>query len=121
MVEIIREAWKGLLIDIPPESGIKEMPALEDLKRKILIKVKWAPATSNAPSDEAPDSLEQRASQDAGESSSMPKEENASPPPKPFKILPVLSRLAVYTKAYHFDHFAQPGTTLSESRRPSQC
>lgn len=120
-MEIIREAWKGLLIDIPPESGIKEMPALEDLKRKILIKVKWAPATSNAPSDEAPDSLEQRASQDAGESSSMPKEENASSPPKPFKILPVLSRLAVYTKAYHFDHFAQPGITLSEPRRPSQC
>lgn len=112
-MEIIRQAWEGLLIDISPESGIKEMPALEDLKRKILIKVKWAPATGDAQPDEPPDSVEQHASQDAGEPSSMPKEETAAPPQKPFKILPILSRLAVYTKAYHFDHFAQPGTPLS--------
>lgn len=104
MVEIIKDAWKGLLIDI--SSGIKEAPALEELKRKILIKVKWSP-----PPDEAAgptDKPEEPTSQEGAgeESTSVPKEESAQ---KPAKILHALSKLAVYTKAYHFDHFEQPG------------
>ena len=108
MVEIIKEAWEGLLIDITTESKVNRMPALEDLKLKILVKVKWAPPPGDAePEGTAPatNNLEQQASQN----SSATANQGEPAPAKPSKILHALSRLAVYTKAFHFSHFTQPG------------
>ncbi|RJE23057.1 phospholipase C [Aspergillus sclerotialis] len=107
MVEIIKEAWEGLLIDITTESEVSRMPALEDLKRKILVKVKWIPPTGDSEPEGAAQStnhLEQHASQD----SSVGANQGEPAPKKPSKILHALSRLAVYTKGYHFSHFTQP-------------
>lgn len=107
MVEIMEEAFKGMLIEVTPEiEATKIIPAPEDLKRKILIKVKWVSPTGDGPQDDAEDrtdeldELQQKASQ--GDSTGAP----AKPPSKIFQGL---SRLAVFTKGFRFSHFAQPG------------
>lgn len=97
MVDIMLEAWKGLLVDAPPDDG--KLPSLADLKKKILIKSKCIPFSAE---DEKPE----------GESLTPQKSDDKSSgeqPPKPSKILDALAKLAVYTRAYHFSHFDQPG------------
>ncbi|CAI7607487.1 unnamed protein product [Penicillium discolor] len=96
MVDIMLEAWKGLLVDAPPDDG--KLPSLADLKKKILIKSKCIPFSAE---DEKPE----------GESLTPQKSDDKSSgeqPPKPSKILDALAKLAVYTRAYHFSHFDQP-------------
>ncbi|KAL5360066.1 PLC-like phosphodiesterase [Aspergillus floccosus] len=106
MVEIMEEAFKGMLIEVTPEvEATMAIPAPEDLKRKILIKVKWVSPTGDGPQDDGEDrtdeldELQQKASQ--GDSTGPP----AKPPSKIFQGL---SRLAVFTKGFRFSHFAQP-------------
>ncbi|KOS47484.1 hypothetical protein ACN38_g1603 [Penicillium nordicum] len=96
MVDIMLEAWKGLLVDAPPDDG--KLPSLADLKNKILIKSKCIPFN---PEDETPE----------GEALTPQNSDDKSlgqQPPKPSKILDALAKLAVYTRAYHFSHFDQP-------------
>lgn len=107
MVEIMQEAWKGLLIDITPELlASPNTPTLEDLKKKILIKVKWVQHLDDnhaeAESAEELQSLEARRQRAQNGSA-------GNAPPKPSKILEALSRLAVYTKGFSFRHMDQPG------------
>lgn len=105
MVEIMQETWKGLLIDITPELLNSPMPKLEDLKRKILIKVKWLPESVNGEADEAAEDLEEIEVVQSQKSQEGP----TAPPPKPSKMLNALSRLAIYTKGFSFKHLDQPG------------
>ncbi|KAL4918807.1 PLC-like phosphodiesterase [Aspergillus aurantiobrunneus] len=108
MVEIMGDAFKGMLIEVTPEMEAHETPPpLQDLKRKILVKVKWVPPTAEGEEDEddRTDDLEQLAqTKSAGASS-----QNASQAPqKPAKILHSLSKHAVFTKGFSFRQFAQP-------------
>ncbi|KAJ5425735.1 hypothetical protein N7465_000805 [Penicillium sp. CMV-2018d] len=96
MVDIMLEAWKGLLVDAPPDDG--KLPSLADLKRKILIKSKCIPFNAE---DENPEG-EALTPQNSDDKSA------GQQPPKPSKILDALAKLAVYTRAYHFSHFDQP-------------
>jgi hypothetical protein len=96
MVDIMQEAWKGLLVE-PPSDDAK-LPPLLDLKGKILIKSKCLPLGGQKLEDEPltpQNTLETSSSQQ---------------PPKPSKILDALANMAVYTRAYRFSHFDQPGT-----------
>jgi len=104
MVEIMQEAWKGFLIEVTPELLNSPMPKLEDLKRKILIKVKWLPESVTGEAGEAAEDLEE-----IEVVQSQKSQESTAPPPKPSKILNALSRLAVYTKGFSFKHLDQPG------------
>lgn len=102
MVDIMKEAWKGLLVELPPGSEQQKPPTLGDLKRKILIKTKTIPLTNitKAPVEEkAPKTLQQTDEKSVD-----------SQPPKPSTILEALSEMAIYTRAYHFSNFDQPGT-----------
>ncbi|KAG2413857.1 hypothetical protein HFD88_003046 [Aspergillus terreus] len=106
MVEIMEEAFKGMLIEVTPEiEATKIIPAPEDLKRKILIKVKWVSPTGDGPQDDGEDrtdeldELQQKASQE---------DSTGAPAKPPSKIFQGLSRLAVFTKGFRFSHFAQP-------------
>ncbi|PLN83297.1 PLC-like phosphodiesterase [Aspergillus taichungensis] len=114
MVEIMEDAWKGMLIEVTPEiEATKAPPPLETLRRRILIKVKYvAPDsdTQGADQEDYTDDLEGLQPQPSqGDSSVTKTNTNASaPPPKPSKISQALSRLAVFTKGFHFSHFAQP-------------
>lgn len=112
MVEIMQESWKGLLINITPELvDSPQMPTLEDLKRKILIKAKWMPHLGDDHAEaETADELK---SLEAHKQKTTQDGSSGSAPPKPSKILEALSRLAVYTKGFSYKSMNQPGMTLS--------
>ncbi|KAJ5772177.1 hypothetical protein N7520_002706 [Penicillium odoratum] len=104
MVDIVHEAWKGLLVEIPSDVKADKLPTLAELKRKILIKTKSTPLP--------------RADVKAELDASEPSDEGSDPsvegqkPAKPSKVLDALAQLAVYTPAYHFSHFDQPEAKL---------
>ncbi|KAI2786614.1 hypothetical protein POX_g09002 [Penicillium oxalicum] len=100
MVDIMREAWKGLLVD-DTDSSPEQLPKLEDLKKKILIKAKSAPFSSTAAKEELIETIPK-------ENAAVLPEEDAHKAAKPSKILEALSNMAVYTKAFSFSHFDQP-------------
>ncbi|ODH28211.1 hypothetical protein ACO22_03981 [Paracoccidioides brasiliensis] len=126
MVEIMTQAWKGMLIEVPPdieaklEKGeINALPSPGELRNKILIKVKWAPPQLGADqakiTDTIGDSLEIQGAisgaiaddgtqEDADEHSS---DVNPQAKTKPSKILHSLSRLGLYTRGYTFTKFSQ--------------
>ncbi|KAE8351334.1 PLC-like phosphodiesterase [Aspergillus coremiiformis] len=114
MVEIMEEAWKGMLVEVTPEKEATEpLPAPEDLKRKILIKVKYVAPTGEQKDEESAkdnvdelEALKQHANQ-AYSSGSAHKPSDPAPK-KPSKVLQALSRLAIFTKGFHFSHFSQP-------------
>lgn len=105
MVDIMQEAWKGLLVTITPEHlASPSMPSLEDLRRKILIKAKWVQhAGEDQPENAEELEAERQKSQDGSASTA---------PPKPSKMLEALSRLAIYTKGFSFRQLDQPGICM---------
>ncbi|KAL5332986.1 PLC-like phosphodiesterase [Aspergillus crustosus] len=109
MVEIMEDAFKGLLIEITPEmEALESVPPLSKLKRKILLKVKWVATSDEGQQedvDDKTDDLEQLAQTN---SSSTPSQTPSQPPQKPAKILHSLSRHAVFTKGFSFRQFSQP-------------
>ncbi|KAL2829736.1 PLC-like phosphodiesterase [Aspergillus cavernicola] len=105
MVEIMEDAFKGLLIQITPEmEALETPPALGDLKRKILVKVKWVPPSAEGQDDvdERTDDLEQLAQTNPTSAQPAPQAH------KPAKILHSLSRHAIFTKGFSFKQFTQP-------------
>ncbi|KAL3477501.1 PLC-like phosphodiesterase [Aspergillus californicus] len=105
MVEIMEDAFKGLLIQVTPEMEANVTPPpLADLKRKILVKVKWVPDTAEGQEDvdDRTDDLEQLAQTESTGTQS------GSQTHKPAKVLHALSRHAVFTKGFSFKQFAQP-------------
>ncbi|OJJ34035.1 hypothetical protein ASPWEDRAFT_554955 [Aspergillus wentii DTO 134E9] len=144
MVDIMEETWKGYLVEIPTETEpMKILPSLEKLKRKILIKAKWAPANpaeqigediENFIEERQPIERQQSQNQEAGANTLTSKTAvapaapaptapaarsavpaaPAAPPKKPSKTLHALSRLAVYTKGFHFSHFEQPEAKMPD-------
>lgn len=110
MVEIMTEAWKGLLVDLTPEmiadieqGKVKKLPSPGELKNKILIKVKWAPppkasGAATSPGEETVDIIGQ-----------VPTEKGASEQKKASKVVHALSRLGYYTQGHSFRNFTQPG------------
>lgn len=123
MVDIIHDAWKGLLVELPPNADPEKLPALGDLKRKILIKAKSVPLKGGEAAAE-----EEISTQPSNET---PVQGQSQKPAKPSKVLEALAKLAVYTRAYHFSHFDQPGMTYlpsmlschanTKQRQMSQC
>ncbi|KAF2270492.1 PLC-like phosphodiesterase [Lojkania enalia] len=120
MVEIMTEYWKGMLVDLDPSqhSDSLELPKLKDMKNKILVKVKYTPpkpttqvqpATLQAPAE--PVKPIASASTTSSSSEDVPETEKKPSAPKP-KITEALSRLGVYTRAYHFKSLDQPEATI---------
>ncbi|KAJ5288582.1 hypothetical protein N7478_001612 [Penicillium angulare] len=104
MVEIINEAWKGLLVEVPSDIDADKLPTLGELKRKILIKTKSTPLPKveqllGGKTEESTESVD-----DSGDETADPQQK----PAKPSKVLEALAKLAIYTRAYHFSHFDQP-------------
>lgn len=111
MVDIVKEAWKGLLVEVPPDVEANKLPTLAELKNKILIKTKSTPLPNT---DQTSDELEKS---ESPEEPSDVAGEKTKKPAKPAKILDALAKLAVYTRAYHFNRFDQPGMCLSPRKR----
>lgn len=108
MVGIIKEAWKGMLVDISDasEGQLDQLPSPDTLRRKILIKVKWTPATGGQDSNFPQDQVTSAFPTDDGNARDGEKAKKSS------KILQALSQLGVYTRAYTFKHFNQPEASV---------
>jgi hypothetical protein len=108
MVEIMKDVWKGMLVDIEKqqveqaEQDIKHLPSPDELRRKILIKVKWTPDSKTGESNNPVQHIATNSSEEESTEGQKEKRKKAS------KILQALSQLGVYTRGYSFRHFSQP-------------
>jgi hypothetical protein len=119
MIEIMKEAWKGLLVEVPSvkEGGDYALPSLETLKRKILIKVKWMPSEKDKSGEGPGAALERMRTVDSEEDERAPPVAvgvNPEKRKKPAKLLQALSELGIYTRGYHFKSLNSPGRLCSE-------
>lgn len=100
MVQIMEQVWEGLLVP-PPDKHSDVLPPPGDFRRKILVKVKYAPPGTDtaAISDE-----------DAGpvdpEAAAKKKKK------KPSKIIHPLSNLGIYTRGVSFKSLTQPEASM---------
>lgn len=97
MVRIIKEVWSEYLLP-EPETDVATLPSPAELKKKILIKVKYAPPGTS------PDQYESAEDDRAPADSKKQK--------KPSKIIQDLSRLGVYTRGVSFKSFTQPEASM---------
>ncbi|KAH7360098.1 BcPLC2, phospholipase C [Rhexocercosporidium sp. MPI-PUGE-AT-0058] len=111
MVDIMKEEWKGLLVDVPHEGCDPEerLPRLDELMEKILIKVKKAVADKQDPSP-PPTTLAPTPSKTDSDSISGSEDERASGKKK-VKICENLSNLGIYTHSEHFVSFEVTSAT----------
>lgn len=118
MVVIMKEVWKGLLIEEPLEGCDPRfrLPKLEDLRNKILVKVKKAhakmepPDPANLPPAYAADD-DGSGSDDERSSLATSTIPNSTVPPQPNAKVPIcanLGNLAIYTRSEHFKSLQTP-------------
>ncbi|KAG6039675.1 hypothetical protein E4U41_002309 [Claviceps citrina] len=97
MVKMMKEAWKGMLVrDDEVKDGA--LPSPQDLRKKILIKVKYAP--SDAPAPEA----------DRDEDDGLPS--GKTPAKKRSTVIQELSSLGIYTRAVSFKAWTQAEASM---------
>ncbi len=107
MIEIMNKAWEGLLVDISeaPEEQGEPLPSPDQLRKKILIKVKWTPATAGQGSNNPLEQVSTSSGDDDNGAHGGKKKKSS-------KILHALSQLGVYTRAYTFKQFNQPEASI---------
>lgn len=110
MVEIMKEAWKGMLV-LPMES-CQSLPNVSTLRHKILVKVKYVEhetagtSTESVPAISRARSYDSSDNEDHGTPGGVGKEKTKS------KIIEPLSDLGVYTRSYRFKTLAEPEATV---------
>lgn len=103
MVEIMTETWKDYLA-AELDADATQLPSPHDLRRKILVKVKYAPPNAKL-EDNSGSGEDDRLAEDEGTTGAKPK--------KPSKIIQELSRLGVYTRAISFKTWTQPEAKMA--------
>ncbi|KAL8939063.1 MAG: hypothetical protein Q9216_003570 [Gyalolechia sp. 2 TL-2023] len=108
MVDIIEEVWNGLLVN-PLSGPCDQLPSPGDLRRKILIKVKYV-APEKVTAQVSRPSLRRKKSASSSSSSSDTEDEGSQDVKKTKKssIIEPLSALGVYTRSYHFKDLSSP-------------
>jgi hypothetical protein len=117
MVEIMKEEWKGLLVEPTKESDSsksKTLPSPNDLRKKILVKVKYNKTTDET-EDEVSDTAEDlsRLTTESSADGADKGNDKKSKPKKKKAILQALSAMGIYTKACHFSNFTQSGGSFT--------
>jgi hypothetical protein len=107
MVDIMEEAFKGLLVD-GDTADYKKLPSPSDLQKKVLIKVKYSPP--GPPKDESPENLSKITAESSHQSDED--EPQGQKKSKPSKIIDALSKLGIYTRSYSFKSLTQPEATI---------
>jgi len=107
MVEIMTDCWKQFLVSMPGTfSDETPLPALESLRKRILVKVKYSPP-EKAAKDRAP--LPHSRDLHSAEMENGSSEDEAQvDAEKKGKIIEALSQLGVYTRSCHFQSLDQP-------------
>ncbi|KAK7890157.1 hypothetical protein LTR67_008623 [Exophiala xenobiotica] len=109
MVEIMKEVWSGLLVDLTHVPQDLILPSPQTLKKKILIKVKWTPNTETGESNNPLDQVNSSSTNGITDDGTVTSPEKKK---KAYKVLTTLSELGVYTRAYTFKHFSQPEASI---------
>ena len=125
MVEIIKSAFKGHLVASPPDDDLI-LPSLASLRKKILIKVKYADPKKAAAKAQAENpsykttSFHKKQSTISAASSSPSSSDDealasgseAQTKKKKSSIIPSLSALGIYTRSYHFSNLTSPDALI---------
>lgn len=104
MVEIIRDTWKHLLAEAPKEE-CQSLPTPAGLRKKLLVKVKAAPAKQP---EETVAEIKKVQSISSSSSSDAEDEKSAAKSKKKSKVIDTLSSLGIYTRSYHFKSLISP-------------
>lgn len=100
MCDIMEEAWGEYLLDPPAGDDIGPCPSLEQLRNKILIKVKYVPENKEGSDDESILEVVQEGSQ------------KKAKPVKAPKITQRLSRMGIHTRGVTFKSLEQPEASM---------
>ncbi|KAL7768843.1 hypothetical protein ACKLNR_000227 [Fusarium oxysporum f. sp. zingiberi] len=98
MVRIMKEVWGDLLVP-EPENEPDALPSPDELRRKLIVKVKYAPPGADATQEESEE--EDRAPAPGAQAGD-------APPKKPAKIIQELSRMGFHARGVSFKSLAQP-------------
>lgn len=98
MVRIMKEVWDGLLVP-EPESDPDALPSPDELRHKLIVKVKYAPPGTDAGQEESEE--DDRAPPPGAESGEAPKK-------KPAKVIQELSRMGFHCRGVSFKSLSQP-------------
>ncbi|KAI1356603.1 PLC-like phosphodiesterase [Xylaria sp. FL0043] len=107
MVQIMKQTWAEYLLPSPGED-VKHLPAPGDLRRKILVKVKYTPPGAPQPATEDEEEAKDR----------LPPEVHADPKSKvaktkkASKVIQALSMLGIYTRGVSFKSLTQPEASM---------
>ncbi|GAB7347997.1 hypothetical protein MBLNU459_g5495t1 [Dothideomycetes sp. NU459] len=107
MVDIMREMWGPHLVDKEIKVGDDvELPSLQSLLRKILIKVKYSSPAAAAARHTASTSASSAGEPDLSD------EDSQTTAVKKGQIIPELGLMGVFTRSCHFRGFEQPEARL---------
>ncbi|KAI0007393.1 PLC-like phosphodiesterase [Xylariaceae sp. FL0662B] len=108
MVQIMKDEWAGVLVEKPHDTcPYDQMPRLDELLNKILVKVKRASPTLDASATMSTLSPNSTLDDDASGSEDERPGLSSSKKPK-VQICESLSALAIYTHSEHFKNFESP-------------
>ncbi|KAK3401223.1 putative phospholipase C [Sordaria brevicollis] len=111
MVDIMRQTWGDLLLP-EPEEDAKCLPSPEELRGKILVKVKYAPP-NDAGGSTTPEDLDNTvANAVAGGLPDEPGQPKQRAAKKPSKIIQALSKMGIYTRGVSFKSLMQPEANM---------
>lgn len=109
MVHIMEQVWEGYLLP-QQEEEVQSLPAPGDLRRKILVKVKYAPPEGvSPPVEETAKPVAKTTSLAASPPSPMGPKKT---PAKASKIIQALSKLCIYTRGVSFKSLTQPEASM---------
>jgi len=108
MVQIMKETWSGYLLPEPSEDA-KSLPPPGDLRRKLLVKVKYAPLNASAPVTNEEDDEERLPPEAQSKVKTGTSGQRAK---KPSKIIQALSALGIYTRGVSFKSLTQPEASM---------
>ena len=110
MVEIMEHAFKGMLVPIP-EGEPTELPAPQDLRNKIIVKVKYAPPPGASP-EQQQQLLEDDYQDRLPQGGSAAAKGTAAAAAKPSKITQALSNMGFYSRGVSFKSLTQAEATM---------
>lgn len=113
MVEIMQQTWEGLLL-MHSVGDNDALPSLEEMRKRILVKVKAAPQGGSVAEPILSLDLKKSGSSSDDEPSGVD-EKSMSPQnaKSKSKIIDPLSAMGIYTRAYHFKKFNSPEAKIS--------
>ncbi|GAP88433.1 putative phospholipase c [Rosellinia necatrix] len=103
MVQIMNETWAEFLLPKPTEDA-QYLPSPDKLRRKILVKVKYAPPGISPPVADV-EEVDDKLPQD-------PQADPKAKAKKPSKITQALSALGIYTRGVSFKSLTQPEASM---------